>query len=406
MQPTLRRISWNYSLVQALYFPALCPIISFASVYLLSKGFSNGQYGLLMGLANGLVVLLQPTLASLADRSKRFNLSRIILTTLGVTAVALIGLIFCGDNLILIGFLYLLGAAGTWVVIPLINALCVWFINRGIPVNFGLCRGVGSLSFAVMSWVLGRLVAETSSDILIYIGLLFTLLTGVSVYTMRVSKYTAASEECTKPEAAVGGGSFFRRYRLFCVGMVGWALIFLFFRVLYSYIYQIICSIGGDSASLGICMSFGSVAEMIAFMSCNWIRRHVSDKLLMRISALAFVAQSVIALFAPNVTVFILSVGLQLFSSGIYFSTSVYYVNTVMSDGDKNKGQAMMIIVSAIAAIFACFLGGWLLSVGTVKTLLTVSLAIAAIGAAIVLLTTRGDRATTSKPLVQGHNRG
>ena len=199
--PSLGRITWNYSLVHALFYPALCAVISFAPVYLLAKGFSNAQYGILMGLSSGLVVFLQPTLAALADSSRRADISRIILAVISTAVLAILGLLLCSGNRLLTGFFYLLLAASTWVLVPLINALCVWFVNRGVPLNFGLSRGIGSLSFAVMSTLLGKIVAGVSEDILLYIALVLLLSMGTAVFAMRVGKYDAPKTEFSAPDS-------------------------------------------------------------------------------------------------------------------------------------------------------------------------------------------------------------
>jgi hypothetical protein len=69
-----------------------------------------------------------------------------------------------------------------------------------------------------------------------------------------------------------------------------------------------------------------------------------------------------------------------------------------MRGGDKSKGQAMMTIVDAIASVCAFLLGGWLLSVSTVKILLITALSLAAAGAVIVLLTTKSEKKEASRP--------
>ena len=49
---------------------------SFASVLLLARGYSNGEIGIILAVANVAAVFLQPLVADFADRSKkRFRVS-------------------------------------------------------------------------------------------------------------------------------------------------------------------------------------------------------------------------------------------------------------------------------------------------------------------------------------------
>ncbi|MCE2604310.1 hypothetical protein LH384_35040, partial [Pseudomonas aeruginosa] len=47
---------------------------SFASVFLLARGYSSSQIGVTLAAANILAVVLQPMVADLADRIKRLSL--------------------------------------------------------------------------------------------------------------------------------------------------------------------------------------------------------------------------------------------------------------------------------------------------------------------------------------------
>ena len=74
-----KRMNIRYMLIQAVYYAGFCASIGYASVYLLSKGFSNSEIGTLLAVTNVLSVFLQSALASYADSHKNVRLQTIIL---------------------------------------------------------------------------------------------------------------------------------------------------------------------------------------------------------------------------------------------------------------------------------------------------------------------------------------
>lgn len=64
----------HYTAIQGSYWACYCCIITFSSVYLLSRGFTNSQIGVLISLAGVLSALLQPLVSRIADGLKRMPL--------------------------------------------------------------------------------------------------------------------------------------------------------------------------------------------------------------------------------------------------------------------------------------------------------------------------------------------
>ena len=64
-----KSLTFRYSLHQMAYWAAVAGVVSFASAYLLAKGFTAGQVGVLLAVGNLLSCTAQPLLAARADRS-------------------------------------------------------------------------------------------------------------------------------------------------------------------------------------------------------------------------------------------------------------------------------------------------------------------------------------------------
>ena len=83
MRNLFRRATPRYALIQGLYWAIYCLMVSFASAFLLDKGFTNGQIGLVLGLSYLFSSFLPPAVmadsetprllsASVAERTASF----------------------------------------------------------------------------------------------------------------------------------------------------------------------------------------------------------------------------------------------------------------------------------------------------------------------------------------------
>ena len=70
----MKLLNFDYACIQGTYWMLYGILSSFASVFLLSRGYSNSEIGVILATANVAAVVLQPLAADLADRSGRVSL--------------------------------------------------------------------------------------------------------------------------------------------------------------------------------------------------------------------------------------------------------------------------------------------------------------------------------------------
>ena len=63
----------GYGAIFGTYWIIYAVVSSFASVFMLAKGYTNSQIGMTLAAANVLAVIMQPLIADFVDRSKRFD---------------------------------------------------------------------------------------------------------------------------------------------------------------------------------------------------------------------------------------------------------------------------------------------------------------------------------------------
>lgn len=57
----------RYAVINTAYFMGFCGVHAYASIFMLERGFTNSQIGILIALANILSVLIQPVPAGLCE---------------------------------------------------------------------------------------------------------------------------------------------------------------------------------------------------------------------------------------------------------------------------------------------------------------------------------------------------
>ena len=174
----------HYAWIQASYWMAYCILFSFSSLYLLDRGLTNGEIGLLLGLAGALASLLQPWVGARGDRLRRLSLGQFagaLVAAMGLCAVGL--LLFPGKGAqagLYLGLLVLLH-----LLAPLLYALGMDCVNNQVPLNFGLARGMGGMSFALVSGLCGWVTALAGPGVIPVLLLLAGGMLGVGAATFR-----------------------------------------------------------------------------------------------------------------------------------------------------------------------------------------------------------------------------
>lgn len=390
-----RVLSLQIAGLQAFYWMIFCPISSYASVYLLVEDFSNQQIGLVMALSNILAVVFQPALGALLDRVTKISLKTVLFLLSVLSLAMLCGLIFLDLGIVWITILYIGIVSLLYTMPPLVNSLTFAFINVGHDVSFGSTRAIGSICFAIFSPLLGLWVKQSSTDILpisciiLYIGFILVILSLPQINRLAVSQNLT---ERKTEQNTLNTNGFFNRYNGFLLFLLGLAFIFLFHTIINTYLAQIITSLGGQDTELGISLSLAAICELPAFFGFNILVRKFQNRTLLRLSGLFYVLRSIIFLLAVSMWLVYFGQALQGITFGLILPGAVYYVNQIMHEEDKIKGQTFVTGFITLGAIFGSVIGGWLLDFSGIQTMLIFGVAGAVIGGLLVDLSIRKNR--------------
>ncbi len=383
----------RYSIIQGSFWMSFCIIFAYVSVFLLSKGFSNSQIGVVVAVSGVISAFMQPMVADFADRSKKISLHLIISFWAVVIIMAAVGLLIPGLHILLVAVFYGIAIAALQILTPLVNAIGMECINRGIPVNFGLARGVGSISYAVVSYLAGVLVAKYDTTVIPIMIILFysVLIIGILSFRFPNTHLTDRKEknvELSVKAEAEKADSFFKKYAKFLLLLVGVTLSFISHNILNNYMFQIMQYHGGGSNEMGIALAIAATVELPTMLGFAFIVKKFSCSTLIKVSGTFFMIKTVLTLIAPNILGIYIAQGVQILGFALQVPASVYYVNKLMRPEDKVKGQAFMTVTNTLGSIAGSLLGGLLLDALGVRALLVSATAVAFAGMFITYVST------------------
>lgn len=391
-----RHLTMRYTFLQCCYNLIYC-VMYYASVFLLSRGFQNAQVGIVLTIANGLSIVLQPIVAGIADRSSKISLKYLLAGIVAIGGFLAVLLWLLPEFLPLTAVLYVLFMLLVTAQTPLLTSVSMEHINKGARLNFSLARGIGSFAFAVLALSLGFLVDGFGAWVIMPICAGVTAVYVVLAVLFPSPKgQVGAKKTGMEKEKALSFGAFAKKYKRFALLVL--SVVFTMFSHVFinSYAIQIVRSIGGDSSEMGAASALAGFLELPAMALFPLILKKLkrAGKVL-KISAVAFFIKGLITLLAPNMTWFYVAQCFQFFAFALYVPSSVYYTNRIITGGDKVKGQAFMGLAAAISGMLGNFLGGFMLdSAGGVRLMMTVGCIVSLIGVVMLFVVIEKDDET------------
>ena len=381
-----RSLTFRYTLHQMAYWAAAAGIMSFASAFLLEKGFTASQVGILLASGSLLSGIFQPLLASLADRVGGAVLPRMAIGLTLVCGTFFTALLLLPLPMWLFGLLYLLGIFTFDVMMPLLNAISVAYTARGRSVNYGFARGIGALAFSIAALAIGEVIARFGPDYMLWI-VLALLAAGIVVILTFPKLDNTAETRTAKTADCCSIPEFVRRYRWYCLSLGGVMLLAMFHAMTENYLIEIMRRLGGDSSSVGFALFVATFAEMGILIFFTQVRARITDARLLKIAGLSFLLKSVLLTIAPSVGSIYLIQLLQATSYAFLSPTQLYYADSRVAQTDMVKGQAFITASYTLGCALGNLIGGQLLSFSGVPALLYAGIGMAAAGTVIFFLT-------------------
>ena len=378
----------KYNLLYFLYCIAGCCLVEFVTVFLLYRGVSNTQIGLVTGIGCVSSIFLSPWLTGLLGRSPRLNVRDvlggvylfmaavfILLAYMPMPAVAVMAgytVIYC---------LYM----GTY---SFLQVMASDYTAAGMDINFGLARGLGSASWAIAALLLGMAVDATSPAVT---GAAFMAATAVMVLLMRtmpVAPSQTGSEEKSGSAIAV-----LKDYPVFFMILLGFTLCKVGMTPLLTYLPNIMTNLGGSTGMFGVAIFVMALSETpVMAMAGRWMEK-MDILTLTVIGGIAYVARNFIICFATSVPMLMVGMVFQGFSYGLLTVVAAYYAMYRLKGSDQAMGQTMTtVMTNGFGSTIGNVAGGVLQDTLGINSMYIFACGMTVLGALVIIMAKLSDR--------------
>lgn len=350
----LKDVSVRSSLFMLAYYVTNSVFQTFMSLFYVDAGLDNTQIGLINSLIALTSVFAMQFWGWMGDRARSRNL---LLCMMSVVSAALILCTLFNTN-----FLYLLIVACIFASFytslqPMGDSIVLTALaEQKRP--FGPVRMVGSISFAVMSTIFGRVldVADDTKLIIYTISALCVLIAAMSMYLPRV----------TGGERRKGTGNMLALFKnrdlltLFLL-MIPLQISMGYFYVFFSPMFKVDLP-GGNETLLGWCFFISSVSEIPFLLKSDRLFDRWGAGRLLCVTSIVLTARWTILAVAPNAYVAMATQLLHSFSFIVITVCVSKYVQAVVPADQKASGQLLVSVFGFGVARVIGYFGGGILS--------------------------------------------
>ncbi len=385
-----KRLTIRYLMLQALFWMSFSAIWSFATVYLLEHHFRNTDIGIILSGSAIISIVFQIWIANYVDKQDRVTMKSVIIGLFSILILLSLLLWLLPFQPLIVASIYLLIGAIMLSMPSFTYSFIMDYINLGISVNFGVARAAGSFSFALMAYILGIILTNTSTDIIVPIFMILVILSLIIITSISSpSNYggdtfvTTSSSNTNHTDSLM---PFFRRYKKFTMLLAGLMCLFIGHNLINTYHINIIEAVGGNDANMGLSIAIAAIVEVPTMIAFNYIITKRKYSNLLKVSAIFFVFKIALIAIAPSVSFVYLSQFMQIGAFALFTPASVYYVNGIIDKSNRAKGQALLgAVTMGAGGTLGNFIGGRILDTSSVRAMLIVGVIISIIGCIISL---------------------
>ena len=373
------------------YFSLNCISLSYVVFYLGMFGFQDNTIGTIVSISAVIGFVLQGMLGRIIDTHPKWYW-RNLLIVLGIFVLIVCGLILI-CQLINIGSLMLGGLYAVFIIItlgmgPLVNTSSFYYTAHGRPVNFGVARGIGSVVFAAVSYIIGVFSAQMGVIFIPIFGVVVSLLFILSTIILPdLGSAYASGDMQSSSKTSLVSRDFIQRNKYFILMALGICMVLILHNIVNSFLIRMVENVGGTSDALGIALAIAAICEIpVLFLYESFVKRfNISSKFLIFLACMFFVIRGILYLFATSVIIIYAVQILQSVTFALLIASKTHYADEGVGEEDKATGQSIMSMTEASGMVLGSAVGGWALSLGGINMMYIVGIGFAVVGSLLVL---------------------
>lgn len=372
----------KYYTTMGLYWSVIASCVSFLNVFLTGRGLGTAEIGFLTAVGNGLAAIFQPIVSKVCSRSNKNERDFLVL----ISMLAMTLVIMALERKAGLSMKIEIVAAISLVLVmqPLLNSLGYFYIARSVEINYGVSRGIGSITFAGTSFVLG-ILSEINKDLSMVMA---AVLLGALILSLLAQKPISGNNVVTVFDGRAQKQKI--QNSKFVIFLLAVGMLFTFYNVTNVYLLQIAKRIGGDAKTVGTAFAVAALFEFPIMFMFNRLKEKFKSRSMLIFSGIFFLLKGILTYIATSPSTLIAIQMTQLFGFALFTPCSVDFINDIMSDEKKITGQGFLASAITMGGVIGSVAGGVLIeSTGVLNTLI-ISNIICLIAILLIVISTRG----------------
>lgn len=382
-----RNLTLNYVAIQIGMWAMYAPLMGYTSVFLLAKGFSNTEVGVISGLGCIISAILQAMVSSYADKENSKTVKTLLVMFAALQMVLAIALLALGNNLVLaIGIIFGSLIALMQLMVPLTNSIAMEMMNQGKKINYGAARGTASMAYALLVNSMGIFAKGDNLSIVPIATILSAsiLLVGTILFPFKRSVRTVENGTNSKTDTK----PFLIKYPKIALFVLGAICAYVGHNLINVFLFQIVTLKGGNHVNMGVCLSAAAVFEIPVMFGFAYMIAKRDSSVWVRVGSVGIMLKIILTLLAPDMLSLYIVQICQLFGFATFVVATVYYANHAVEERDRVKGQAYMTMANTLGIVFASMLGGVLIDRYGTNGMMIAGSVITVIGTILIFLST------------------
>ena len=354
-------LAWvsSFPVLQFVFWAGVACYTPYIVVFLMQKNAGISEIGLILTLSALSGVLSQPVWGLISDHIK--SIKKVFVMCLLATATLVIILSFVNSMIVIAVMLVVI----TFFYAPLIPLLDSWTVRSALEDgkrSYGSIRLWGSIGFAVLVTIMGKVVSGSSAS-LAFVGYgvitCFTALISLTVKDVKVDSSVKVKgdveEESDNKRAKLS--KLLRNYN-YVVFLVFTFFLYISMLSIFSFLPKLMDSVGGNAGLYGVAMAVSALSEVpILYISSRLIKKYRATSLIL-LCTVFYIIRLFIYSVAASPILIILTQTLQGLSYGLFLASYVYYIHSLAPEGLKTTaqtiGNAVYMGMGGIVGNFVC----------------------------------------------------
>lgn len=333
-----KKLNLIYVLIQGFYWMSGCTVVGFAAVFLSHAGLPDSAIGAVCSVGSVCGFLVMTICSSHIDSSPKALLKIISVMQYVVLIICLLLALVHFPPLVC-AVAYTVCISFTQALPPAYNTLYSRMRSSGIYADYGIARGFGSFTFSVSSAAVGLLVHRLGAYVLPAIApiLIVPQIIGTA-YAGRELGITAFSDSSSRNYIL----SFIRENRCFSFFILGVGLVMAVNQVYATFLIRICEDCGGNTATMGMLLSYMALLEIPIIMGFTWLRARFSIKKLMSVAFIFYALKAACITAAHTVPALIIACSLHGVCFGILTPASIIYAAEQIKPEEAGMAQSLL----------------------------------------------------------------